>query len=71
MHNDEQTHRILECEGRLDRLEEVINGNGKLGVNQKVTFMWRTGIGLLYSISAGAGIMATAWLQHLITKLFQ
>lgn len=71
MQNDEQSHRIIQCEDRLEKLEAAINGNGHLGISQKVTFMWRTGIGLLYSVSAGAGIMVTAWLQHLIVRMFK
>lgn len=73
MHHDETSTRIKKCEERLERMEQQLNGNGdgNFGISQKVSIMWRAGIGALYSISAGAGIMATSWLQHIIAKVFK
>ena len=51
---------------KLDVILQILNGNGKLGLRQKMDIMWRGGVLLIAGCGVGVGLLA----EKIIDKLF-
>ena len=54
----------VKMEERLEYLEKVLLGNGKLGVAQKVTIMWQVHLWLIGAVSFGLGCLTMTILDR-------